>query len=673
MEKNTKPLIPTTFSRTITLSSLIIITGISGFCGFFSEQADTTLKLIQSLIFKNMSWYYVLLVTIFIVFLASVAISRFGSIKLGEDYSKPRYSRFSWFAMLFSAGMGVGLMFFGVGESVSHYAQPINPGLSEIDRIRDAQLYTFFHWGIHAWSIYAVVALSLSYFSYRYKLPLSIRSAFYPLLKEKIYGKSGDIIDIFALCCTFFGIATTLGFGVVQMNAGFKSIGLIPETNFFYQAILICLIMSVSIASAISGIDNGIKILSNLNIIMALGLMLFVLGFGPTSYLLGSFCENIGNYISHLSFLTFNTFALEPEKQKWVSGWTILYWAWWISWAPFVGYFIASISRGRTVREFILGVILVPSLFNFLWMTFFGSNAIWLDRTEAAGALSALTGNIEFMLFKFLEYFPYSEFLKLFAVLMIIVFFVTSADSGILVMNRIASRGKEHSPKWQTGLWGILLIIFSLTLLHSGGLGALQTLTLIAAFPFSIIMLLMCYCLWRAMYVDVIFHEYDFAHGSSSWNGTYWKNRLKRVVTFPEGKDILKFIERDVFPAFEEIQNELDKNGIRAEIRKGRKSSRPYIELVIPYDKFKNFIYGVFAEPQNIPNDLVHEKNVPSPETDITYIPLTYFNDGRTGHDIQYMRKEEIISDIIREYERYIGVVRDHTGRLLAMDKQMQL
>lgn len=435
----------TTLTKSVALPGLIVILFVSLYCGFFPEQANKSLSVVKTYFFNNLSWVYVLMVTLFVLFLIIIALSKLGNIRLGSDNSRPKYSFFSWIAMLFAAGMGIGLMYFGVAETMSHYA---NPAIDDtLQRAKEAQLYTFFHWGIHAWAIYAVVGLVLAYFAYRYKLPLAIRSGLYPLLKDKIYGPIGNIVDTFALCSTFFGIATTLGFGVVQLNAGLQSIGLVPENSFTFQAIIVIVVMGIAIFSAFTGVDKGVKRLSELNLSLAFILMVFILIAGPTIYILSTFSEGIGYYISNLTNLTFNTFAYETEAQGWFSGWTIMYWAWWISWSPFVGLFIARISKGRTIREFIIAVLLIPSLFNFLWMTIFGSSGVWLDKFVANGELSLLANDPDTLLFRFFEYFPFTGLLNIIAILMIGVFFVTSADSGILVMNSIASGDKKNSPK----------------------------------------------------------------------------------------------------------------------------------------------------------------------------------------------------------------------------------
>lgn len=657
----------TTFTKSVALPGLIVILLISLYCFIFPQKANELLTVIQTYFSKNLNWVYVLLTTIFILFLIIIALSKLGNIRLGSDDSRPKYSFFSWIAMLFAAGMGIGLMYFGVAETISHYAHPAIEDTAL--RAKEAQLYTFFHWGIHAWAIYAVMGLVLAYFAYRYKLPLAIRSGLYPLLKDKIYGPVGNVVDTFALCSTFFGIATTLGFGVVQLNAGLKSIGVVPEISFTFQAMIVVVVMAIAVTSALTGVDKGIKRLSELNMYLAGILMIFILLMGPTIYILSTFSEGIGYYISNLPSLTFNTFAYETEAQEWFSGWTILYWAWWISWAPFVGLFIARISKGRTIREYIVAVLLVPSLFNFIWMTVFGSSAVWIDKYVGNGALSQMADNTDILLFRFFEYFPLTSVLNVLAILMIAVFFVTSADSGILVMNSISSGGKRETPKWQNVFWGFLLVILSLALLRSGGLPSLQTMTLISALPFGLIMLLLCYCLWKALQIDHLFHNTKLPYGSMSWDASKWKERLNRILTFSEKKDVRTFLGETVKEAFEELQKELSLNNIESKIILGKNTDLS-IELFIKHDKIRNFRYGVVAERQTISEYLIDDDNTPDVEAGKVYIPITYFNDGRKGNDIQYMTKEEVIIDVLREYERFISLISDDKNELLVIDSR---
>ncbi|UYQ95654.1 BCCT family transporter [Chitinophaga horti] len=364
-----------TFDKGVTIPGLTFIIGVCLCSMLFPAATEGALDKVKQFIFVKLNWVYVWSVTLFVIFMLYLMFSRYGKIRLGANDSKPEHSFFSWISMLFAAGMGIGLMYFAVAEPMSHYTTEAFAGNHYINRAKNAQLYTFFHWGIHAWSIYGLVGLSLAYFAYRYRLPLSLRSCLYPLLKNKVNGRWGSAIDVFALCSTFFGITTTLGFGVVQINAGLSIMNFVPGTSFLYQVIIVVLLVSVSVYSSVSGVDKGIKILSNTNIAVAIALLLFVFAAGPTVYLIGSFTEGIGNYINNFFNITFDTHVYDEETLPWFYNWSILYWAWWISWAPFVGLFIARISKGRTIREFIGAVLILPTLFNFIWMTVFGVSA----------------------------------------------------------------------------------------------------------------------------------------------------------------------------------------------------------------------------------------------------------------------------------------------------------
>jgi len=346
-----------------------------------------------------------------------------------------------------------------------------------------------------------------------------------------------------------------------------------------------------------------------------------------------------------------------------------MYWAWWISWAPFVGLFIARISRGRTIREYILAVLFVPSLFIFLWMTVFGNGAIWIDQHQAAGSLSALAGDADTLLFAFFEQFPLSTPLCVLALIMVIIFFITSADSGIIVMNSIASGNKSNTPLWQNIFWGFLLAIISISLLSAGGINSLQTMTLVTALPFGFIMLILCFCLFKALRTDELYRLSNIPYGSRSWDGRHWPERLQQILTFSQKQDIIQFFTEKVRPAFEELKDKLSQNGIDAHIEEGQ-SGKFSIELTIPHDKINNFRYGVAVEKHTISNYLIEDENTPDVKTGIQYIPVTYYSDGRAGNDIQYLSRNEIIADVLREYERYLSIISDDNKSIFFIDKK---
>ena len=637
------------------------------------EQTQTLLNAAKSGIFANFSWFYVLAFSVFLGFLVILSVSSLGNIKLGNDEEEPEFGFLSWLAMLFAAGMGVGLMFFGVAEPLTHYLSDITTGSAE-HKQQEALLHTLFHWGIHAWAVYGTIALALAYFGFRYKLPLALRSCFYPLLKERINGKLGDLIDIMALLATLFGIITTLGFGASQLGAGLHQLGWISENSFSLQVVVIAVVMSLAIFSAISGVGKGVKILSELNLTLAFCLLIFVLVAGPTLYLLSAFSDNIGTYLSNLVQLSFKTYVYEQEHTGWFSGWTILYWAWWCSWAPFVGLFIARISKGRTIREFIFGVLVIPSMFGILWFTVFGNTAIWLNDGEAAGTLGQMISSPETLLFKFLDYLPLSGVTGLVSLVVISLFFITSADSGIYVLNNIASRDKSlAAPRWQAVMWGVLMSVVSIVLMQSGGLANLQAMTLLVALPFAMLMLLMCFSLWKGLNADKKYFDTKVNPTSIFWTGDKWKERLEQMMNQTQEKDILRFLKHTVLPAMRELRQELiGKYDLSVQINTLFDQDEPAVELVIQKDLMRDFMYGVKSIGREVSEQLINDDNLPHIQHSMTYEPYTYFFDGRVGYDVQYMDQDELIADMLKHYERYLSLL-DDVGQELMAHEQTEL
>ena len=637
------------------------------------EQTQTLLNAAKSGIFANFSWFYVLAFSVFLGFLVILSVSSLGNIKLGNDEEEPEFGFLSWLAMLFAAGMGVGLMFFGVAEPLTHYLSDITTGSAE-HKQQEALLHTLFHWGIHAWAVYGTIALALAYFGFRYKLPLALRSCFYPLLKERINGKLGDLIDIMALLATLFGVITTLGFGASQLGAGLHQLGWISENSFSLQVVVIAVVMSLAIFSAISGVGKGVKILSELNLTLAFCLLIFVLVAGPTLYLLSAFSDNIGTYLSNLVQLSFKTYVYEKEHTGWFSGWTILYWAWWCSWAPFVGLLIARISKGRTIREFIFGVLVIPSMFGILWFTVFGNTAIWLNDGEAAGTLGQMISSPETLLFKFLDYLPLSGVTGLVSLVVISLFFITSADSGIYVLNNIASRDKSlAAPRWQAVMWGVLMSVVAIVLMQSGGLANLQAMTLLVALPFAMLMLLMCFSLWKGLSADKKYFDTKVNPTSIFWTGDKWKERLEQMMNQTQEKDILRFLKHTVLPAMRELRQELiGKYDLSVQINTLFDQDEPAVELVIQKELMRDFMYGVKSIGREVSEQLINDDNLPHIQHSMTYEPYTYFFDGRVGYDVQYMDQDELIADMLKHYERYLSLL-DDVGQELMAHEQTEL
>ncbi|MGX3065562.1 BCCT family transporter [Ursidibacter arcticus] len=660
----------TTFNAFVISTTLLFVTLLILTTLFFPTQINTILESIKISVFNNFSWFYILSFSVFLCFLIALSVSHFGNIKLGVNEDEPEFSFFSWLAMLFAAGMGVGLMFFGVAEPLTHYFSSITIGSLE-QRQQQALMHTVFHWGIHAWAVYGVIALSLAYFGFRYKLPLSLRSCFYPLFKDRINGKVGDVIDIVALISTLFGLITTLGFGASQLGAGITQLGWVTENNFSVQLVIIAVVMGLAVFSAITGVGKGVKRLSELNLGLAFSLMLFVLLAGPTLYLVSSFSDNLGTYLSNVFQLGFKTYIYDTDNNNFFTGWTILYWAWWCSWAPFVGLFIARISKGRTIREFIFGVLIIPTLFSVLWFTVFGNSAIWIENHIGNGRLQAIISSPEKLLFQFLEFLPLPTITGFIALIIIALFFITSADSGIYVLNNIASRDKSmQTPRWQTILWGIVISSIAIVLMYSGGLSSLQTMTLIVALPFAMLICLMCVSLLKGIIADKKYFDTKVTPTSIFWRGDKWRERLNQMLVQTQEKDILKFLKQTALPAMRELRQELTSvHNLNVELIENLQDEEPSVEFIIKKESMRDFMYGIKSVSYETSEQLINDQKLPHIQYSKTYQPLTYFFDGRDGYDVQYMTRDELITDILKQYERYLSLLENIGQELMAHEQ----
>ncbi|MGG7463794.1 BCCT family transporter [Plantibacter sp. YIM 135347] len=495
---------PTRFNPWVLWPALAVILSVAIFSIVFPAQAEAVFGAIQSGIIGSLGWYYVLLVAAFVVIAIVFAVSKFGDIKLGKDDEEPEFKLLSWFSMLFAAGMGIGLVFYGVGEPLTHFLDP-RPGVvgSQQALAQQAMTQTYLHWGLHAWSIYAVVGVALAYAVHRKGRPMSIRWAIEPLLGKRVEGGWGNAIDSIAVIGTVFGVATSLGLGVLQISAGLGYTG-IAEPGLVTQIILILVITGVTIFSLVSGVHKGMKWLSNTNLILAALLLVFVLFAGPTLFLLREWVQAMGAYLQNVVGLTFNVSAYQGAAgEAWQASWTTFYWGWWMSWAPFVGVFIARISRGRTVRQFILGVLLVPTLLTFLWFAVLGGTAIMqsLQGRDFSGADGPVDLNTA--LFNMLAGLPGGNIATIGAILLILLFFVTSADSGSLVMGMLTTGGTEPRNRVRIA-WAVVTSVLSIALLIAGGLASMQTAAIITALPFSVVIILMCISSFKAFQAEVV-------------------------------------------------------------------------------------------------------------------------------------------------------------------------
>ncbi|MDS0476192.1 BCCT family transporter [Natrinema sp. 1APR25-10V2] len=488
----------------LSLALIILFVAVTVLLG---SQAEAAYQWLFETINAYMGWFYILVVNIFMITILFFAFSKYGSIRIGGVQAEKEFSDFSWMAMLFSAGMGIGLMFFSVGEPMFHFADAGPFFGDNPDSAQAAMVLTFFHWGFHPWAVYGLVGLGLAFFSFNRGLPLTFRSIFWPLLGERIYEWPGHFIDLVTVFATLFGLATSLGLGVTQINAGLNFLGTevagtdVPVGT-VPQVVLIVLITAIATLSVAAGLDKGVRRLSEINLYLMFGLLGFVLLVGPTLYVMSGFTQNLGAYLISLPELAFFTEAYtgQPGEAGWQGAWTIFYWGWWIAWSPFVGMFIARISKGRTVREFVLGVLILPAMFSFVWLSTFGGAAIFAE-TQLGGSLAATVSEqgVEIAMFQMLTYYPLAIVSALIATLLVVTFFVTSSDSGSLVIDHLTSGGKHDVPRTQRIFWALTEGAVAAVLLVGGGLLALQTAVIATGLPFAMILLIMCYTVYLGL------------------------------------------------------------------------------------------------------------------------------------------------------------------------------
>ena len=641
-----------TMNPPVFLLSAILTLAFVAFTMVFTETAGSLFSAMQAWISESAGWFYVLAVAGFIVFVLALALSSYGHIKLGPDHSEPDYSYGSWFAMLFSAGMGIGLMFFGVAEPVMHYVSPPVGEPETVEAARQSMRITFFHWGLHAWAIYAVVALSLAYFAFRQELPLTIRSALYPLIGERIHGPIGHAVDIFAVLGTIFGVATSLGFGVMQINSGLTYLFDVPNT-LTVQVILIVVITAIATLSVALGLDAGIRRLSWLNMILAIGLLAFVLVTGPTIHLLQTVVQNTGNYLSSLFHMTFNLYAYEPTS--WIGGWTLFYWGWWIAWAPFVGMFIARISRGRTIREFMFGVLLVPVGFTFMWMTFFGNTALNMIMVQGIGELADyVAADTSVALFQFLEHLPLSSLTALIATLLVITFFVTSSDSGSLVVDILTSGGVDASHTWQRIFWAVVEGVVAAALLVAGGLAALQTATIASALPFTIVMIFMSWGLLRALKIES-YKRSSLREARVAPAGPHavknWRSRLRAAIHQPKREEVIAYLEQTVKPSLTQVGEEFRNQNLQAEVNQGE-DGRIWVE--VRHGDEIDFFYSVRPRAYEPPSFVLRDTRDERQQTLQYFRAEVHLKEGGQDYDVMGWSQDALIADVLEQYERHM-------------------
>lgn len=616
---------------------------------------------------RTFGWFYMLAVAFFLLFIVIIALSRWGEIKLGPDHAEPQYSFISWFSMLFAAGYGVALLFFGVAEPVLHYASPPAGAAETVNSAKQAMQISFFHWGFHIWAIYGLVGLILAYFAYRHGLPLTMRSALYPLIGDRIYGPIGHMVDVFAIFGTLFGIGTTLGLSVTQINAGMNYLWPSIPISHIVQVISIVLITAMATVSVVAGLDKGIRNLSLFNIIMVVALLLFVFFTGPTLFILEAFLQNTGSYLNNIVERTFNLQAY--TRSDWIGNWTLFIFGWTIAWSPFVGLFIAKISRGRTIRQFVIGVMLVPTFFTFFWFSVFGDTALHMIMNEG---YTQLIGQVKedhaIALFKMLEYLPFTSITSFLAVILIVVFFITSADSGSLVIDSLAAGGAVNTPVWQRIFWASSQGTVAAVLLLAGGLQALQSMTVASALPFTFIIIISAIGIWRALTIES-HHEtasQKQAHIQTHSNTppNLWQRRLSQLVRFPSIQLVSEFMSSTVLNAMHQVSEALVEEGWNAIVEDDPSHNRVYLKVT--RDDAIIFIYEIRLITYDTPEYALlrsfEGKNNPHPPQ---YGRAEVFlRQGGQSYDIYGYNQQSIIRDILDHFEKYLNFLHISPGNL---------
>lgn len=644
-------------NKMVFFTSSAIILFFSLYTILFNDSASTILDMTLNWVSHTFGWYYFFTASVCIIFVLFLAFSRYGDIKLGPKHSQPEYSLLSWSAMLFAAGIGIDLMFFSVAEPIMQY---MNPPLIEgqsVQAAREALMWTIFHYGITGWSMYALIGIALGYFAYRYNLPLSIRSALYPMIGKKINGAAGNAVDVAAILGAVFGIATTCGIGVVQLNYGLHIILGVPE-GLVWQTLLIVLAVILTIISATTGISKGIKILSELNIYFAIGLMLFVLFLGNMEFLLNAIVLNVGDYLSRFPSLTLDTFAYHqsPEQQQWVQDWTLFFWAWWIAWSPFVGLFLAQISKGRTIRQFVVGALSIPFMFTLVWLSIMGNSALDLVFAGNLDFAQKVTERPEIGFMELLSFYPWFGVTAVVAFISGFLFYVTSADSGALVLSSFSYKSEDSSalpPTWNRVFWAIALGCLTIAMLMTDGITALQKATIIMGLPFSFVMFFVMAGLFKSLRLE------DFREASTQIHAApvagnvdihNWQARLDRITAYPDRQTTAQTLDSVCLPALQAVADELANKGLSMQLTQtpDAVSGLYQIQLEIAYEKEHNFIYGIHPIAYPVPMRPI------VPEAQDEYYRLeTMLFDGLQGNDLSGYTKEQVINDILDKYERH--------------------
>ncbi|GHB09447.1 choline BCCT transporter BetT [Modicisalibacter luteus] len=680
-QENSESLSRDRLNPVVFYSSVVGIVAFSLWTMLATEQANSVINAILGWIANTFGWYYFLTVVIYLVFVIGLALSRYGKIRLGPEHSRPDFNLFSWSAMLFSAGIGIGVIFFALAEPLTQFYNAPNAPEDEIAAARHAMKITFLHWGLSGWGIYTLVGMSLAFFSYRHNLPLTIRSSLYPIFGDRIYGTIGHVVDTAAVIGTVFGIAASLGIGIIQLNFGLDYMFGIPESVWTQAVLVLCIVLFATI-SAVTGVERGIRRLSEFNILLAVALLLFVLFAGKTIFLLNALVMNIGDYLSDFISLSFNTYAFDPPT-AWLNGWTLFFWAWWIAWGPFVGLFLARISRGRTIRTFVLGTLTLPIIFMMLWMSLLGNSAIDMAMNGATEFGQQVMDNPPSGIYLFLEQYPWPIFTTIAVSVLAIVFFVTSGDSGALVLSNFTSiltDVNHDAPIWMRILWSAVIGILTLALLIAGGLTTLQSAVVITGLPFSVVLFFMMAGLYQALKTEAFKEDSRQTSLAGQLSGRTsgergaaqsWQQRLKRAMSFPDRKEAQRFMDNVCRPAMEAVRDSLRDEHVDVVIHQGSQNNDDYLSLNVDFGEEQNFTYQVWSQGFTTPGFAMH-----TPHASSRYYRIeVYLMEGSQGYDLMGYTRDQVIEDILDQYERhmhYLHLNREAPGNVNMPDSTMQ-
>lgn len=645
--------------RVVTISSLVILV-FSLWAIVMPDNARLTMKTVVDWIATNLGWYYVLTVTIVIGFVLWVAFSKEGGVRLGPDHSRPQYKLVTWVAMLFAAGVGIDMLFYSVtGPVVQYLNPPSGEGGTALAR-QDAVVWTMFHYGVAGWSMYALLGMAMGYFAYRWGMPLSIRAALYPLFGKRVRGSLGDGVSIIALVGTVFGVATSMGIGVVLLSVGFSLIfGL--EHGLALQIALVAVAVALTIAATTSGVDRGIRWISELNLWSAAAMMLYILFTGQTAFLLNALVENIGRFFFTLPERTLQTFAYEPGGAEWMGGWTLFFWAFWMAWGPFVGVFLARISRGRTLREFVIAAITAPVLCDFFIVSLFGNSALFevLQGNMAFARLAAESPEEGW--YALLAMFPWPMFLIGLATLSGLLFYLTSANSGAMVTSNFSASIPDPShdgPKWLRIFWALLTALLAVAMLLAGGVTTMEYATLIFALPVTIIAYLVMASFYKVLRMEradregQVLRRRTIAPSGGHLPERSWKQRLERLRAFPSLRQVAQFLERTVRPALDDVAAEFRNQGYEVELASLPGPSGVEEPLLrVSLDRFRAFQYQVAVVEAPVP--LFSGRM--TRETDVYYRLEVFTQTGSGGYDLMGLTKQQVIDDVLERYEAHLA------------------